>query len=180
MIGCLTEAIEIASWEMEYDDHYKEWLYIPDGWEYLGEGEHRAAFLSPSGVVYKREIGDGEWFGANSIEYRYLRNAQISPVEGWRVPDHELYDIPVGYKMVSVMAVEFVGGEMDVFCDYFKGGCTCGKPDGKCTRVAALEIMEAWGVSDVHRGNIRVQYDGTRVLIDAAGDIEEEEYAEVA
>ncbi|AVD99384.1 hypothetical protein SEA_BILLNYE_213 [Streptomyces phage BillNye] len=180
MIGCVTEAIEIASWEIEYDDEHDEYVFIPEGWTYLGEGESRIAFLSPSGVVYKREVNDGEWFGANSIEYRYLRKAAGIPVQGWRVPEHQLYDIPVGYKMVSVMAMEFVGGEFDAWCDMSQGKCNCEKPGGICSRAAALAAAAAWGVTDIHRGNVRVQWDGTRVIIDAAGDLEEEEYEEVA
>jgi hypothetical protein len=179
MIGSVTEAIEIASWEMELDEH-DEWYDIPEGWTYLGEGEYRAAFLSPSGVVYKREINDGIFFGHNSVEFSNVRKAQGIPVQGWRVPDSELYQVPVGYSIVNVIAMEFIGGEFDVYCELNYGKkCTCGKPYGKCTYYAWLEVMELWGVTDVHRGNVRVQYDGTRVLIDVAGD-SEDCYEEVA
>jgi hypothetical protein len=180
MVGCVTEAIEIASWDMELDEH-DEWYDIPEGWTYLGEGEYRAAFLSPSGIVYKREINDGAWFGHNTTEYKYICKARLIPVQGWRVPDSSLYDVPVGYSMVTVIAMEFIGGEFDTYCELnYKKKCTCGKPDGKCTYYAWLEVMEAWGVSDVHRGNIRVQHDGTRVLIDAAGDSDDEDFFEEA
>lgn len=50
MIGNEKDALLIHNWWHSHRDSYRN---PPEGWEYLGAGSFRAAYLSPSGVVYK-------------------------------------------------------------------------------------------------------------------------------
>jgi hypothetical protein len=173
MIGTVEEAVFIAQWELEMDEHC-EWL-CPEGWEVLGEGAYRVAFRSPSGVVYKRENEDGKYYGHNCREWENIQRLKRIPVQGWRVPESTLYSVKVSGPEVSIIAMEYVSGESDVHCYTVWGDkhpCTCGSPSGRCTAEVWLDMREAWGIGDVHTGNIRVEEDGTRVLIDCADDDE--------
>jgi hypothetical protein len=64
VVGTLEEAAAVADWHPEYGPGG-----VPSGWTPIGEGEHRAVILSPSGVVYKVETASGR----NRREHRTLR-----------------------------------------------------------------------------------------------------------
>ncbi|QIN94185.1 hypothetical protein PP459_gp048 [Streptomyces phage Wakanda] len=172
MIGSLEEAAEIAQWDIEYDEYCE--ITPPEGWEYLGDGAYRFAFRSPSGVVYKIENEDGRYYGHNHREYVNIQRCKKSPVKGWRVPEASFFEVPGQGQLVDVIAMEYVSGGDDTHCNKsFSFGqqmCTCGKPGGRCTAQVWEEVRSAWGIQDVHSGNIRIDDDGTRVLIDCADD----------
>ncbi len=51
LVGNQEEAKFIHDWW--WGGYYEFSPQAPEGWEYLGEGSFRAAYLAPSGVVYK-------------------------------------------------------------------------------------------------------------------------------
>jgi hypothetical protein len=172
MIGSMEEAAEIAQWEIEYDDYLE--VVPPEGWEFLGDGAYRFAFRSPSGVVYKIENEDGEYYGHNHREFQNIERCKKYPVDGWRVPEASFFEVPVQNRSVDVIAMEYIPGGDDTHCNMAWAmefsRCTCGKPNGRCTAQIWQEVRDAWGIRDVHSGNIKIDANGTRVLIDCADD----------
>ncbi len=175
MIGCMEEAATLAEYDIEYDGGFE--VIPPEGWEFIGDGAYRWAFRSPSGVVYKLENEDGEFEGHNCREFENIQRCKLIPVQGWRVPEASVYK--AGGR--NIIAMEYIpGGVNDKMCQksfeqnsYNKRSgrkykCTCGKPRGRCTAEVWYDIREAWDIEDIHTGNIRVEEDGTRVLIDVA------------
>jgi hypothetical protein len=56
MIGTqtLAQQIDAIDWHLQEDeDGYLDAADMPEGWEYLGSGAYRHAFLGPDGIVYK-------------------------------------------------------------------------------------------------------------------------------
>jgi hypothetical protein len=175
MIGCVEEAAELVEFGIEHDEHWD--VIAPEGWEFLGDGAYRYAFRSPSGVVYKIENEDGEYEGHNNREFENIQRCKLIPVQGWRVPEATVYHVN-GH---DVIAMEYIaGGESDILCQKSfeyrtynrlsgrKYKCTCGKPKGRCIAEVWHDISEAWDIEDIHTGNIRIEENGTRVLIDVA------------
>lgn len=81
MIGTQENAEVIASLEIvenEWDDWAGE---IPNGFEYLGSGSYRHAFLGPDGVVYKRDtlFAEDEQSGSNLAEWETYQSAPALP-----------------------------------------------------------------------------------------------------
>lgn len=165
MVGNEEEARIVAEWNFEEWDEYE---YVPpEGFEYLGEGASRVALRSiETGVVYKRhyypESKENEW------EYINIQRIKKIPIKGWRVPDASLFT--VGKE--QVIAMEFVAGGMDVYCQRsyrsWNKPCNCGKPSGCCSAEAWEQPEGMWGIEDIHVGNIVIDDDGIRVLIDIA------------
>jgi hypothetical protein len=172
MIGNRTEASILAEWEIERDGHQD--YFLPDnGWSFLGEGCERIAWLSPSGVVYKVEHDDS---GANKDEYDNIERLMLVPCKGWRLPRADLFEFS---GEISIIAMEYVVGIKDTLCSSFQYDddfsyndtsesyeCDCGSPHGVCTATVWEESRIAWNIDDMHSGNILVEEDGTRVLID--------------
>jgi len=180
MIGDMQEAATIAEFGIDHDDNTYEVL-APDGWEFIGDGAYRYAFRSPSGVVYKIENEDGEYEAHNHREYENIQRCNQIPVQGWRVPEASYFEIPRQSGAVTrVIAMEYVPGPDDTLCrksfqyssyNMARGiqyECSCGSPGGECVAERWQQIKDAWGILDVHTGNVRVEADGTRVLIDVA------------
>lgn len=175
MIGSIEEAAEIARFGINYDEYFE--INSPDGWEFIGEGAYRFAFRSPSGVVYKIENEDGEHEHHNNREFDNIQRCKLIPVQGWRVPDATVYHV----NGRDVIAMEYIdGGESDTHCQKTfeynswnrragrKYKCTCGKPKGRCIAKVWRDAVKAWDIEDIHTGNIRIDDNGTRVLIDVA------------
>lgn len=154
MIGSIEEAVEITT--------FVGVRQLPNGWKFLAQGSYRKAFLSPSGVVYKRQ--HAPHLTSNREEYDNVRRIQSIPLDGWRVPDTELYS--VGGE--DIIAMEFVNGENDPYCDADWGGCDCGKPDGKCVTEHWQAPIDSWSMYDLSSDNVIVDDNGVRVLIDVA------------
>lgn len=153
MIGCREDAELIGQW----DDYYP----LPDGWDKVGEGDERIAYLSPDGIVYKVELTLN---GANTTEYFNICQIQLlEPVENWRVPEASLYVLD---KFHSVIAMEYIQGTGAIFCQstYRNVSCTCN--EFPCVGIEWEMIGELWGITDLHSDNIRQLPDGTKVLVD--------------
>lgn len=164
MVGLEEEAKAIALWDMEYDEEDCEYN-APEGFEYLGEGASRIAYRSlTSGFVYKRHYYPDD--DTNEFEYMNILRIRDIPLKGWRVPDATLYHI----EGEQIIAMEFIEGGMDIHCQrsykFWNKECDCGKPFGICTADAWEQPEGKWHVEDLHIGNIILQEDGCRVLID--------------
>jgi hypothetical protein len=157
-IGCREDAEILAEWT-GYDED------LPYGWEYIGEGSHRVAYISPAGVVYKKcKPGESD---SNEMEYEmYLRLLGI-PIKGWRLPQTELYK--VGFE--PIIAMEYVDGVPDIECGRamwnLAGDCTCQK--NPCSMWEWEKVIHMWNIIDVGEHNIIVEPNGMRVLIDIEG-----------
>ncbi|QZE11353.1 hypothetical protein SEA_FORREST_250 [Streptomyces phage Forrest] len=163
MVGNEEEARIIALWEFDEVDEYE--YQPPDGFEYIGEGASRIAFRSlATGVVYKRHYYSDD--DTNEFEYKAIERIKRIPLKGWRVPDATLYVV----EEQQIIAMEFVEGGMDVHCQrsysFWNKPCNCGKPLGMCSAEAWEQPQGKWRVSDLHVGNIVIDDNGIRVLID--------------
>ena len=105
MIGNEQEALFIRDW---YADRMVEDPYGytaedgPDGWRYLGRGAYRAAFLGPSGAVYKVQHTYTYSYQSNEGEVRNLRNHMLTKLpKTCRLPRYTLYGL--GGKAVTAM-----------------------------------------------------------------------------
>ena len=100
MIGNLEEAQFIYNWYRNIKASYYD---RPDGWQYLGSGCYRTAYLSPSGVVYKVEQSEGSW-QSNRGEYETWKRLYLN----CKMPKHsrlpKLSYFPVGQS--GVIAIE--------------------------------------------------------------------------
>jgi hypothetical protein len=162
MVGNIEEARVIALWEFDEVDEYE--YQAPRGFEYIGEGASRIAFRSTeTGVVYKRHYYPGD--ETNQCEFKNIQRIKEIPLKGWRVPDASLHDV----EGECIIAMEFVNGSMDVYCQRsyrsWDRPCNCGKPLGCCSADAWEQPESVWGVDDIHVGNIVID-EGIRVLID--------------
>lgn len=165
MVGNKEEARIVAEWNFEEWDEYE---YVPpEGFEYIGEGASRVALRSiETGVVYKRHYYPES--GENAWEYKNIQRIKQIPLKGWRVPDVSLFKI----GKEEVIAMEYIQGGMDVYCQRsyssWNKPCNCGKPAGCCSAETWEQPKGKWGIDDIHVGNIVIDDDGIRVLIDLA------------
>jgi len=129
------------------------------GFERIGAGCSRDAYLGPDGVVYK--VGDDD---ANRDEWDNFTYLRDNLPEGWGVAACTLHYLD---EHTSVIAMEYIAGE-EIDDHYSVDPCneTC-KGWGQCVCDAYSDLTRATGLYDVHAGNFRV-LDGIRVLIDYA------------
>lgn len=83
---------------------------LPPGWSFLDRGEHRTAYLSPGGVVYK--------VGSNDVNAREASNLDyLAQVIGDHLPAYQLYTVTMPHPddvvddddaRFYVMAMEYV------------------------------------------------------------------------
>lgn len=153
MIGSPEEALIASKFRVvhEYAESYP--FELPPGWTFLGHGAWRNAFLSPTGVVYKLQIGDQDT--ANYEEYQNYLEIIKTPIPGWYVPEVDLYSV----GPIDIIAMEYIEGEPDDDVeaeDYYF-------PE------EWFEATNSWGIEDVSPFNIIIMSDGKRALIDMGG-----------
>jgi hypothetical protein len=119
MIGNADEALFIRDWyiglgaERRYDSHD-----TPEGWERLGNGAYRAAFLSPSGVAYKVQHSYKYSSQSNAGEAKTLRRYWLTRMpKGCRLPRWSLYEL----DGKEVMAMERFTKLLNHFSHYGEG-----------------------------------------------------------
>lgn len=77
MIGTAEEAEFIHYWYHDVREDY-QWEMAPEGWEYLGEGCYRTAYLAPSGVVYKVQQTEGRSYQSNKGEWEQWKRLRFN------------------------------------------------------------------------------------------------------
>jgi hypothetical protein len=151
-IGCFEDARLIGEW-----DHNNP---LPDGWHYIGDGEERIAYLSPSGIVYKVDTRSG----SNRREYFNICLIELTnPLKNWRVPEATLYEID---KQNSVIAMEYIGGRDPQECGSTLSSSECTCYQFPCIGIEWETVSVLWGVKDLDNCNVRLMDDGTKVLVD--------------
>jgi hypothetical protein len=160
MIGTQEEADVIANWDVGK-------VHAPAFWEYIAEGTYRKAYLSPSGIVYKKEkTSRGDRPAGNIAEFHNMSMAVEIPVPGWRIPQFGIFFC----NGEPIISMEYVIGHFVEWkpCDpYGDGYCECDEPYGICSNKISDEANHHWGLTDVTFENFIVEHDGTKVLIDA-------------
>lgn len=73
---------------------------LPEGWKYLGSGAYRSAYLSPTGVVYKRMHEFGSQDNNRNEEQRYREHKDS--VKGFRLAACRYF------KSNKILAMEYV------------------------------------------------------------------------
>lgn len=164
MLGNIEEAFTVSAWQWE-EDRYG--FIPPPGFDHIGDGADRIAFLShQTNVIYKREFDPCE--GMNQMEFDNYQRLQSIPCKGWKIPETDLFFADTE----PIIVMEYVVGQTDIFCERVNGRwnrkCTCGKPGGFCVAEAWEQPVGLWNIQDVNLGNVIVLNDGTRVLIDLA------------
>lgn len=130
MIGSEEEARQI----FEAAGDRWETAVLPSGWEEVGDGSTRVAYLSPSGVVYKvcKEYWDDHpSTNANEAQnIEEIKKRELLP-QGWHLPEVTLYAFGAYYTqweartedptkkwgMVDVIACEYIPGEESLIED---------------------------------------------------------------
>lgn len=125
----------------------------PEGFEFLGAGCSRDAFLGPDGVVYKY----GSTY-ANECEADNYKYILPNMPDGWTLA-------PSTYYACGVLAMECVRGMIDNEYHNDDEECIC---SGRCIQDTISELTRATGLYDIHDENYFVRPDGVRVLIDYA------------
>lgn len=160
MIGNRGYAMYIREWvraEQENEPYGDLPRSGPDGWQFIGSGCYRAAYLSPDSVIYKIQHTPGLWSGqANIYEYQKwwaLRLSHRMP-EGSRLPIMTCFEFE-GHDDVNAM--EYVGKTLNRYGgeDYYK--------HADCLRAVSRQL----GLWDMHHGNAAVdEKNGLIVPID--------------
>jgi hypothetical protein len=125
---------------------------VPNGWEKIGSGEFRTAYLSPTGIVYKVERGfrKGQ---SNRGEYEHileLRYSEAVKESGAYIPKAWLYEI----GRVSVIAMEYCAGiNVSIGC-ILEDECQCGPEFSECGWDTIERISYATGLTDLHKDNV--------------------------
>ena len=172
LIGSRKEALEILTNE-------SDGLGDLDGWTLLGSGCYRAAFLAPSGVVYK--IGQ-RW--ANVAEVRVARRLRARTFDGIYIPLASAFSFGLRGRTEVVCAMEYIEGTHPRGCweSVWKGVtelyCHCGAyPENAygdphlnvppCDEALVIRtVKRATRLSDVHNENVIRMKDGRIAVID--------------
>lgn len=146
MIGNADEALFIRDWYIGLGPERRyESFDTPEGWERLGSGAYRAAFLSPSEVVYKVQHSYKYSSQSNAGEAETLRRYWLTRMpKGCRLPRWSLYEL----DGKEVMA-------MERFAKLLTSFPRCGKGSEYWSLVSVLEdvIRDQW---DFHGANLAV------------------------
>jgi hypothetical protein len=69
---------------------------LAEGWEYIGMGSYRVSFLSPEGIVYKRQHYSDQGFGESDCNERefelFQKVGESTDVEGFKLAPCHLWD----------------------------------------------------------------------------------------
>lgn len=174
MIGTLEEARAL------FDAVGDRWNdgYPPPGWKHLGSGGTRAAYLSPSGVVFKvcHEYEDDEKSHNEREHENFKKIVRCGKLPGnWRVPRSYLHHFQTEVQRwnYSTKAKEVQPTRVVILaCDYIAGQEIGGWAEGwdECDMEEMERAFLAVGLHDVGGGNAVRCADGTHYIIDAAED----------
>lgn len=163
MIGNETEARFIHEWYRTQRSKEDYWdnpgPQAPEGWERLGSGCSRIAFLAPSGTVYKVQNSPDSCQSNVSEAYTLRRYMFRKLPKGCRFPRYQLFMVK---EDEGVMAMERMVSLLREYSQYRK----------EHRRVRDLKVALAdtlHDLWDLHDGNIGVAEDGAVVPIDLGG-----------
>lgn len=147
-------------WSREYYHDYQ----APEGWEYLGEGSFRAAYLAPSGVVYKVQMDlPSARHQSNKREYEVWRNLYFN----CKMPAHSRLP-KLGYFPISddwgVVAIE----RLTKGYEYW--GCVPGTNDTLTWMQVINRISSQCNISDLVGDNLFLDDDGKTIVPTDLGD----------
>lgn len=170
MIGNAREAEFIRDWYMEYQA--KSWAEqgligdAPEGWEWLGQGCYRTAFLAPSGVVYKVQghypkrgtYHCGQTNAAEAASFRKFMFRKLP--RGCRFPRFQLFELD-GRTVIA----------MEKFDKLLKDFNSWDNGEGSKYWKLHQEVQEVLHeVYDAHGGNFAIDVEnGQLVPIDVGG-----------
>jgi hypothetical protein len=161
MIGSAEEARFIHDWwhRLHPEGRALDEANTPDGWEYLGSGAFRAAYLAPSGVVYKvqQDLSGDEW-QTNQKEWETWKRLYLTckmPKRS-RLPKMGYWPISANGKL-GVIAVELLNEGYRTYSTYVdEGGKEAYWGD------VLLDVRDATGLLDLY---------GTNVMIDRENQV---------
>lgn len=159
MIGNRGYAVFIRDWvrAKQRGNTYDSPRYAPDGWQYLGQGCYRAAYVGPDGIVYKVQHTPGKYSGQSNLE-EYKRWAALRL--SYKLPQGARFPLMATFAVAGehVNAMENVGMTLDHFpamndqyCKYHD---------------IARAISRLCGLWDMHNGNVAIDSKGLVVPID--------------
>jgi hypothetical protein len=180
MIGSRKNAIALA--EFYFDGETADF----DGWQNLGSGISRTAWLAPDGVVYK--------YGEPSANKAEVRNSRRLQRDGMRafleqhnlyIPKTSLYTVPESlrgpYSEEYIVAMEYIKPTRRRFtCRSmtFKWNpetgytypykCDCARRGRPVCPKDVDKFLQSVGIADCHSGNILINSDGRYCVIDIA------------
>ena len=159
---------------------------LDSGWEFIGAGCYRSAFLSPSGVVYKVE--DDTYCESNKDEIRRARALArkslsadiVIPVVSGFTFKSPTGDADRPFKHTVIVAMQYMAGEHPPGCwyDSFEGRtfCECGEieynekgePDKFMCSYSELfaRLRKELDSCDIHNENVIEMFDGRFAVID--------------
>lgn len=158
MIGNRGYAMYIREWvrDTQRAEGLGNWStprWAPDGWQYLGQGCYRGAYLSPDKVVYKIQVHPGRFSGQpNFDEYRrwWKLRLRFREMDGMRWPLMNCFEFEGGD---DINAMDHVGKTLSQYDG----------PDRQHYVTAAQTFSWHVSLSDMHHGNLAV--DEERKLI---------------
>lgn len=127
MIGTIEEAQAIYQVVSARHWDFDNCPSLPDGWDHLGTGGTRQAYLSPSGVVYKichdYDPDEPSHNDREAENFKAIKHSGRLP-KGWKVPESHLHAFETNLKRfdykskqpyedrarVSVLACDYVAG----------------------------------------------------------------------
>lgn len=156
LIGNQEEAQFIHDWwwEERHDRHGD----APEGWEYLGQGSFRIAYLSPSGVVYKvQKEGAHYTYQTNKGEHEAWRRLYFN----CKMPEHTRLP-KIGYFPIDeswgVIAIERLRRGYDYW------GCVPGTNDSLTWREVIERISAECRIGDLGGNNLFLDDDGKTIV----------------
>lgn len=164
MIGNEKDALLIHNWWHGHRDSYRN---PPEGWQYLGGGSFRTAYLSPDGVVYKiqKDLSGGR-YQTNYGEYETWKRLYF----GCKMPKHSrlpklsYYAVP-GQHNVGVIAIERLRRNPAYYERVNKTG-----ESYLCWSDVASAVASACRVGDLHGDNIFLDEENNLLVPTDLGD----------
>ena len=156
LVGNQEEAKFIHDWWWE--NPYGRLSQAPGGWEYLGEGSFRAAYLAPSGVVYKVQKGrPSSRYQTNKGEYEAWRKLYF----GRKMPAHSRLP-KLGYFPINdewgVVAIERLTKS------YSRLDCVPGTNDTITWSEVIDRIARECRIGDLRGNNLFLDDDGKTIV----------------
>lgn len=162
MIGNAEEAEFIHYWYHAKWDQFSE--TAPEGWEYLGEGCYRTAYLSPTGVVYKVQQSESGGWQTNAGEWEVWKRLYF----GCKMPVHSrlpkmYYHALAGRENLGVMASERFNKSLGDYPAY-------ARQDETDYWSVLDSVRKATGVSDLYSTNLMIDEENKLLVpIDLGG-----------